>query len=100
MTDNILIVTATPAPGKQDDLTHYLTNVMPLLMGAGGELISRCKISETINGGGGYAMVMIMRFADADTIRNLFSSDAYKALIQVRDSAFSSIDISIGDDAL
>ena len=99
MTDNILIVTAMPVPGHQADMGTYMTGVMPLLMAAGGELITRCKITDKVHGNGGYGMVMIMRFKDAETIQRVFSSDDYNALIEVRGRAFSSIDISIGDDA-
>ena len=98
MNDNILIVTATPAPDGQQEMGKYLTSVMPVLQSAGGQLISRCKISETINGEAGFAMVMTMRFENADTIRKLFASDSYKALIELRDRGFSKINIMIADD--
>jgi uncharacterized protein (DUF1330 family) len=98
MKDNLLVVTAMPNPSEQDDLTQYLTQVTQLLMAAGGELVSRCKVSESLAGNGGYAMVLVMRFKDADTIRDVFASESYKSLIKFRDNAFSSIDISIADD--
>ncbi len=100
MTDNILVVTALPAPGGQEDMGVYLNKVMPLLQGAGGQLIGRYRIAEIISGGPGFAMVMVMRFEDADTIRNLFASESYKALIEVRTRAFSKIDITIADDGV
>ncbi len=100
MTDNILIVTATPARDGQQEMGQYLSSVMPLIMAAGGQLMTRCKISETISGDAGFAMVLVMRFENADAIRNLFASDAYKALIEVRDRGFSKIEILIGDDAI
>ena len=41
---------------------------------------------------------MTMRFENADIIRNLFASDSYKALIELRDRGFSNINIMIADD--
>ena len=98
MTGTVLVVTATPAPDKQSDLTEYLTGVMPLLQAAGGQLIGRYRIGEAINGNGDFAMLMTMRFENAETVRDLFASDTYKALIKVRDSGFSKVDISIADE--
>ena len=50
MTDNILIVTATPAPDGQQEMGKYLTSVMPVLQGAGGQLISRAKSAKQSTG--------------------------------------------------
>ena len=98
MKDSLLVVTAMPNPTEQEDLIQYVTQVTPLLMAAGGELVSRCKVSESLAGSADHAMVMIIRFKDADTIRDVFASDGYKSLVKFRDNAFSSIEISIADD--
>lgn len=98
MADNILVVTATPNPDGQQALGEYLSKVVPLFQAAGGQLIVRCKTSAPIAGEPGFAMLMVMRFADAKTIHDAFASDSYQALIKVRNKAFSKIDIVIGDD--
>jgi uncharacterized protein (DUF1330 family) len=90
-----LVVTATPAEGQNEAMGRYLQGVGPLLAGAGGTLVKRVRVTDTISGTAGIGMAMVMDFEDAEAIRGVFASDTYQALIPDRDTAFSGIDILI-----
>ncbi|MDG2004814.1 MAG: DUF1330 domain-containing protein [Novosphingobium sp.] len=92
-----LVVTATPNSAEMASVQEYLKGVMPLLMGAGGVLVKRQKVSDVINGNP-CGMVLIMDFGSADAIRELFASDAYTGLIPTRDKGFSEMNILITGD--
>jgi len=98
MSDNNLVITATINPANMGDVAEYMTKVRPMLEAAGGELIFRGKITDKVIGDGGYGLVFIMRFKDADSIRQFFAGDDFNTLIEVRDRGFSSYNVSIADD--
>lgn len=89
-----LVVTASPKPGEQESVSAYLQGVLPLLMGAGGELVKRLQVGEIVNGAQ-YGMVLVMDFESKDKVRSIFDSDEYKALLPARDRGFLEINISI-----
>ncbi len=93
-----LLVTATPAEGQGEAMGRYLQGVMPLLMGAGGQLVKRVRVANTISGDRATGMALVMDFDSVDTITDLFSGDAYQALIADRDLGFSDIEILATED--
>jgi uncharacterized protein (DUF1330 family) len=92
-----LLVTATPAEGQAEAMGRYLQGVQPLLAAAGGTPVKRVRVTDTIAGTAGTAMALIMEFENAETVRDLFASDAYQALIPDRDAGFSHIEILIAE---
>jgi uncharacterized protein (DUF1330 family) len=92
-----LLVTAAPAQGESEGEARgrYLQAVGPLLVGAGGTLVKRARVTDTIAGTAGIAVVLVMDFESAEAIQGVFASDAYKALIPDRDTGFSNIEILI-----
>lgn len=74
---------------------RYLQGVLPILIGAGGSLVKRLRVADTVVGGAGTAMVMVMDFDNAEAITDAFASDAYQELIPDRDKAFSNLEILI-----
>jgi uncharacterized protein (DUF1330 family) len=90
-----LLVTATPAEGQGEAMGRYLQGVQPLLGGAGGTPVKRVRVTDTVTGTAGTGMALVMDFEDAETIRGVFASDAYQALIPDRDAGFSNIEILI-----
>ena len=90
-----LIVTATPNPSEPAAMRAYLQGVMPLLMGAGGQLVKRLGVGRTFAGDPGYEMVLVMDFPSPQAVDDLFSSDAYQALVPVRDRGFTRMEISV-----
>jgi len=93
-----LLVTATPAEGQGEAMGRYLQGVMPLLMGAGGQLVKRVRVSNTISGERGTGMALIMDFDTVDTITDMFAGEAYQTLIADRDLGFSDIEILVAED--
>lgn len=92
-----LVVTATPNPNEMESVQTYLKGVMPLLMGAGAQLVKRLKVGEVINGNPS-GMVLVMDFESDEAINTLFSSDEYAALIPVRDKGFTEMNILIAHE--
>jgi uncharacterized protein (DUF1330 family) len=90
-----LLVTLKPAEGQNEAMGRYLQGVRPLLAGAGGTLVKRLRVTDTIAGTAGTAMALVMDFENAEALTGVFASDAYQALIPDRDKAFSSVDILI-----
>ena len=92
-----LVVTATPNPDEMQSVQAYLTGVMPLLTGAGGQLVKRQKVSQVVNGRAS-GMVLVMDFDDANAVTDLFASDAYSELLPVRDKGFAEMNILVTGD--
>ncbi|MEG3619904.1 DUF1330 domain-containing protein [Magnetovibrio sp. PR-2] len=92
-----LVVTATPDPDEMATVQEYLRGVMPLLQGAGGQLIKRLKASQGIHGKTA-AMVLVMDFSSASAISDMFASDEYAALVPVRDKGFVDMNIQLSQE--
>ncbi|MFV2039444.1 MAG: DUF1330 domain-containing protein [Acidimicrobiales bacterium] len=93
-----LIAVTTSREGHNDDLRSYVDQAVPMLLGAGGQVVKRLAVTDVVAGGSKAANVLVMDFPDAQTVRAVFDSDGYKALIPVRDRAFEHIDILITED--
>jgi uncharacterized protein (DUF1330 family) len=93
-----LIVTGTPADGQGEALGRYLQGAQPLLVGAGGALVKRLRVTDTISGTPGTALVLVMDFDSSETVNNVFNSDEYLALVPDRDKAFATIEILVTED--
>jgi len=91
-----LIANAVPNPENMADMKGYLQQSAPLLDGLGGSPAKRMKVTEVINGDTP-ALVLIMDFPDREALAAVFASDAYKALIPIRDRGFLRMDIFIGE---
>jgi len=92
-----LVVTATPNPNEMESVQDYLKEVLPLLMGAGGQLVKRLKVNEVISGNAS-GMVLVMDFDSDEAITGLFESDEYAALIPARDRGFTEMNILLTHD--
>jgi uncharacterized protein (DUF1330 family) len=73
-----------------------LKGVLPLLVGAGGTLVRRLKVTKMIDGARSYGLVLMMDFASTDAVTEVFASADYAALLPHRDAGFSEITISLG----
>ena len=94
-----LLVTLTAVPDQDQARGRYLAGVQPLLKASGGRLVKRLRVTDAIVGTTGTSMALVMDFDTADTIADVFASDAYQALVADRDSAFSNVEILITEDA-
>ena len=93
-----LVVTAMPNADEQEAMQTYLAGVMPLLMGAGGQLVKRVIVKSSLTGKPSFGMALMMDFPDREAIESVFASDTYAALIPDRDKGFASIDICLADE--
>lgn len=98
MASTTLIVTAAPNPAEAEAMQAYFKGALPLLMGAGGELVKRLEITETIDGEQSYRRVLIMDFDSQDSVTEVFASDDYKALIPHRNKGFLNLTISLAGE--
>lgn len=89
-----LVVTAKPNPDEMAAVQDYLKGVMPLLIGAGGQMVKRLKVDDVIHGNP-CGMVLVMDFDRVGDITGLFASDDYAALVPARDQGFDEMNIQI-----
>lgn len=82
-----LVVTALPNPAEMPSVQAYLQGVLPLLLGAGGEVRARLKTSAVLTGRPS-GMTLVMDFPSEEAIRGLFDSPEYAALVPARDKGF------------
>ena len=68
-------------------LRQYLQAVQKLAAPYGAEMVFRGTRKKTIGGDDDNAMVVVVRFPDAESIDALFSSDAYRPLEALREEA-------------
>ena len=87
-----LVVTAVPNPDEMAAVQEYLQGVMPLFIGAGGQLVKRLKTDQVIHGKAS-GMTLVMDFDSDDAITELFASDDYAALVPIRDNGFTEMNI-------
>jgi uncharacterized protein (DUF1330 family) len=83
-------------------LERYAEGVVPLIGAAGGEVVGRGIPQETVVGddGGRPDLVALIRFPDADAIRQFLGSAAYRAQVRHRDEAFAELRSYIAADLL
>ena len=63
-----LVVTAMPNPSEPEAAQAYIKGALPLLMGAGGQLIKRLKVQSAIAGKPAHGLVMMMDFPDREKL--------------------------------
>lgn len=93
-----LIVVSTPKDNGGRAIVRYVEQVMPMLLAAGGQVVKRLAISHVVAGRSEPQYVMVMDFEDATSVRRVFDSDEYHAIIPVRDEGLEMIDIYITED--
>ena len=73
-------------------MQKYASQVMPLLIKGGGEQLGRCGVIEQLGGEGGPKSIAVIKFPDAQAIKDALSTDDFKALADLRGEAFSRVD--------
>ena len=87
-----LVVTSIPNPGKMEQMQNYVSQVMPLLIKGGGEMLGRYSVVEQLGGEGGPKSIAAIKFPSAQAIKEALSTDEFKALAGLRDEAVSRVD--------
>jgi peroxiredoxin/uncharacterized protein (DUF1330 family) len=85
-----------------DALGQYVAGVVPLINAAGGEIVTRGRLRQTVVGEARNQpdLVAVMRFPGAEAIRSFLGSDAYRSHDGVRDRAFEDVRSYIADDLM
>jgi len=78
---------ATSKIKDADKFAQYVSSVPATLAPFGGELVLRGAASETLVGSSHHQAVGILKFASMDELKGWYGSDAYQALIPLRDAA-------------
>ena len=91
----LLFVTASPNPAEPEAMQEYLQRVLPLFLAAGGTLLGRGAVQETVAGTVDYKMVMVMAFEDIAAAKAVLDTEDYRDLIAIRDRGFAKIDIAL-----
>ncbi len=68
-----------------DRLKEYIGQVPATMAPFNAKMLSRGKIAKTISGDPNHQIEAIFEFADAEAIDTWYNSDAYQALIPLRD---------------
>ena len=91
-TSAYLVVTAVPNPDKLEQLEKYASQVMPLLIKGGGEPVARYNVTEQLGGEGGPKAMSVTKFPSAQSIKDVFATDEFRALADLRDEATVRVD--------
>lgn len=90
-----LIVTSIPKPDKMEQMQLYASQIMPYLISCGAEPVGRYGVVEQLKGESGQKSVAIMKFPNAQAIKEAMSGDGYNALEDLRDEAFTEVNVML-----
>ncbi|MFT5865505.1 MAG: hypothetical protein ACI82I_001239 [Gammaproteobacteria bacterium] len=90
-----LIITSIPNPEKMEAVQAYLSQVMPVLMAAGGKPVGRYRVTNQIVGGNGPKMVALLEYPDEKSITDMIAGDAFTALAGLREDAFLELNLMV-----
>lgn len=88
-----LIGLGVPNPAHPEAMAAYSKGAMPLLETAGGRVVGRYRRDTILAGEVAPQTVFIMAFDDAERARAALASEAYAALIPIREKAFERLDL-------
>ncbi len=97
-TKTTLIVTSTINPNEMEALQTYVQSVMPMLLEIGGQVVKRTKVTDVYFGEKPAEMVLMMDFPSKKALKNMFDSEAYQALIPLRNKGFTKVDILFAEE--
>lgn len=87
----------TMAENQGAALSRYLEVTAPLLERANAVVTQMFTLNEAVVGHRPAKRVIMVEYPNREAVDLVFNSDEYKALIPMRDIAFSSYDISIAE---
>lgn len=89
-----VISSVVPDLDGAEAMQGYMAGVGPATAAAGGENLRRFKLMKTI-AGEPFSIFSTIDFPSLEAAESLFESEAYKALIPLREKAFKRIIIAI-----
>jgi uncharacterized protein (DUF1330 family) len=78
---------AHAAVKDMDKLKEYAGQAVPMIEAIGGERLFRGPVAQVLVGNNDANLCAAFRFPDRDTLQRWYDSDAYQALIPLRDAA-------------
>lgn len=94
MSPATLVVTAVPNPAEASATAAYLEQVGPMIVAGGGTEIRKLRTVEVVHGHPAQ-LVLVADFPSTSAITDLFSSEAYRALVPTRDASFTELTILV-----
>jgi uncharacterized protein (DUF1330 family) len=91
-----LIINAVPNPQKLEQVQAYLSQIMPVLVSGGGKPVGRYKITSQPVGDDGPKLVALLEYPDEQSIADLIAGQAFGALNDLREEAFSKLSLMVG----
>jgi uncharacterized protein (DUF1330 family) len=76
-------------------LAMYLAATGPLLDAVGAKILTRFRVQEAVVGQKPAQSVMIVEYPDRAAVDGVFGSQVYQDIIPIRDTAFSTYNVSI-----
>jgi len=97
MTDSsiFLIINATPNPEKMPAVQSYLSQIMPVLTGAGGKPVGRYRVTKQFLGESGPKMMALLEFPNEESVTDMINGEAFAALADLRTEAFAKLDLMV-----
>ncbi len=91
MTDNktFLIINAVPNMEDLPSFQSYLSQIVHIIVKFGGSNMQRFKTVEQIMGQGGIKAIAVFDFPDAQSIKDMFASEDFNALNDLRKKAYT-----------
>ncbi|GAB5525339.1 MAG: hypothetical protein Roseis2KO_32110 [Roseivirga sp.] len=97
-TKTTMIVTSSINPDETESLQAYVESVMPMLLELGGQVIKRTKITDVYFGEKPAELLLVMDFPSKEALKAMFDSEAYQALIPLRNKGFSQVNILFAEE--
>lgn len=82
-------------PAQREAAEAYLTAAVPIIAAAGGKVLQEYQIDRTIVGQADSDSLLIVEYPDMAAVDSVFGSDAYQAIVPLRDKGFSAYSLSI-----
>jgi uncharacterized protein (DUF1330 family) len=90
-----LIINAIPNPKKMKQVQAYLSQVMPVLVSAGGKPVGRYMVTNQVIGDGGPKMMALLEYADEKSITDMLNGQAFLELAELRQEAFLQLNVMV-----
>lgn len=93
----ILLVTAQTNPEEHEALQAYVSASGELFKAAGAKPLNKFKIASQIIGNHSMDLISILEFPNADALAKVFDDEAYKALLPLRELAFTKLEAYVSN---
>jgi uncharacterized protein (DUF1330 family) len=81
------LLSVTIAVKDPEKLKDYISKVPPTMAPHGAKMLARGKLAKVLNGEIAHQMEALFEFPSEDAIDAWFNSDAYQAIVSIREEA-------------